>query len=217
MSPDYDRAAAKAAETLIKYNVTMTPVSPLPILEQLGNVLVISFSAISDASDISHRDLVINHFGMNQDAITSYSAENGRPSYVVAYNSLLPFSAVQHALAREMAHVILGHKNSTPETAAEASCFVYHLLCPRPLLHMIQATGIRITSDLLTNLTGTCGHDLTAMRRIPATVVPSGLNAFIRNNFKPFFTNFFEYYKTIRMKDGSAVADLGTFMDGYEE
>ena len=217
MNPDYTRAATKAAETLIKYGVRMTPVAPLPILEQLGNVLLISFSDISDTSSISQQELILNHFNMNRDAITSCSTENGKLSYVVAYNSLLPFSAVQHALARELAHVILGHQVSTPETAAEASCFVHHLLCPRPLVHTFQAMGLRITSDLLANLTGACNQDLTAMRRIPATVIPAGLNQFIRNNFMPFAMNFFEYYKTIRLKDGSAVADLGTFMNGYEE
>lgn len=217
MIPDYTKAATKAAEMLIKYGVRMAPVSPLPILEQLGNVLVISFSDLSDSSGIEHHDLVIRHFGMNRDAISSIHMDNGKPSYVVAYNSLLPFSAVQHALAREMGHIVLGHQEDSPENALEAACFVHHLLCPRPLIHTLQATGIRITSDLLATLTGTSDQDMLAMRRIPETVIPSGLNRFIRSNFMPFFMNFFEYYKSVMLKDGSAIVDLGTYMDGYEE
>ena len=33
----------------------------------------------------------------------------------------------------------------------------------------------------------------------------------------PFIVNFFDYYQTVMPKDGSALADLGTFMEGYEE
>jgi hypothetical protein len=178
---------------------------------------VVSFADVSDSSGISHHEVVQNLFGQNRDAITSIHHESGKPEYVIAYNSLLPFAAVQRALAREMGHILLGHHDNSQTNAAEAACFMHHLLCPRPLIYTVQATGIRITEDLFSMLTGVCDQDLMAMRRIPETSVPASMNRFIRNTMFPFVINFFEYYQTVSMNDGSAIADFGSYMDGYEE
>ena len=217
MMPDYARAADKAAETIIKYGIRKTPVSPLPILEQMNGVLVVSFADVSDSSGLSYHEIVQDLFGRSRDAIASIHPERGKQEYVIAYNSLLPFAAIQRALAREMGHILLGHKENTRESAAEAACFAHHLLCPRPLIHAIQATGIRITVDMLAMLTGTRDQDLTSMRRLPATSIPAGKNRFIRNTMLPFVINFIEYYQTVSMHDGSALADIGSYMEGYEE
>ena len=218
MTPDYEKAAAAAVQTLIKYAVKAAPVSPLPILKQVGGVIVQAFSEMSDASGIARRDLV-PMFGRNRDAISSILSENGKEIYVVAYNGMLPFNMIQRALARELGHIILKHRESTPESAAEADCFAYHLLCPRPLIHFIQVTNMRITMDLLANLTGMFDQSLIAIRRIPATHVPANLNRFVRCQMMPFMMNLFDYYQYEHafLKDGSALADFGTFMDGYEE
>ena len=216
MTPDYTKAAVYAAETLVKYGIKSAPVSPIKILEQMDNVIVTSFSEISDSSGINRSDL-LKTLGRNRDAITSVHTENGRTSYVVAYNRLLPFAVVQRALAREMAHIILNHEDRSTDNEKEADCFAMHLLCPRPLIHAIQASGIRVTSDLLANLTGVFDQTVTSMRRIPETNVPPGLNRFVRGQFFPFFVNFFEYYKLVKNEDGSALVDFGTFMDGYVE
>ena len=216
MSPDYTNAAVKAAEALIKYGVKKAPVAPLPILEQMDNVIVTSFSEMCDSSGINPRDMK-PLFGKNQDAISSIHSENGKTWYVVAYNSLLPFSMVQHALARELGHIVLRHEGSSPENTAEAICFAQHLLCPRPLIHAIQATGIRLTTDVLAKLTGIFGQCLTCLRRTPGTNVPAAINRFIRGQFMPFVMNYFDYYVSVLPEDGSSLADLGTFMDLYEE
>jgi hypothetical protein len=55
------------------------------------------------------------------------------------------------------------------------------------------------------------------MRRLPATSVQPGKNRFIRNTMLPFVINFIEYYQTVSMHDGSALADIGSYMEGYEE
>ena len=216
MNPDYNKAATRAAETLIKYGVKTSPVSPLPILEQMDNVIVTSFAEMCDSSGINPCEMK-PLFGKNQDAISSIHVEDGRAWYVVAYNSLLPFSMIQHALAREMGHIVLGHEVSTPENEAEAICFARHLLCPRPLIHAIQATNIRLTKNLLAQLTGIFDQSLTDIRKTPGTKVPAGMNRFIRGQFLPYFINFFQYYQTVLPADGSALADLGTYMDDYEE
>lgn len=213
---DYNKAATKAAETLVRYGVKTSPVSPLPILEQMENVIALSFSDLSKSTGIVKKDL-LPLFGKNRDAITSIHTENGMPVYVVAYDTLLPFNLLQRALARELAHIVLKHTESTTDNAEEAECFVHHLLCPRPLIHAIQATGMRITVDLIANLTGACNQSLSSMRRIPGTDVPAGLNMFVRSQFMPFILNFFSYYQYVKPKDGSALADFGSYMDGYSE
>lgn len=211
-----NNAATLAAETLVKYNVRFAPVSPMKILEQMDNVIVISFSEMSEKTGVDRQD-ILSTFGRIRDAVTSIHEESGSKKYVVAYNRLLPFSMIQRALARELAHIILQHGEPTNETAQEAECFANHLLCPRPLIYSVMATGIRFTEDMLANLTGVFDQALLSIRRNPGTAVPIGLNRFVRSQFMPFILNFLDYYRTVMPADGSAVADLGTFMDGYEE
>lgn len=216
MTPDHNRAAVKAAETLIRYGVKSAPVSPLQILSQMENVITISFSDLGESSGISKREL-IQLFGKNRDAVTSIHEKDGEAIYVVTYDAMLPFNMIQRALAREMGHIMLNHSNSSAESQDEATTFSHHLLCPRPLIHTLQATGIRITVDMLANLTGIYDQCLVCMRRTPATDVPVALNRFVRTQFMPFVLNFFEFYKEVMPTDGSALADFGTFMDGYKE
>lgn len=216
MNPDYNRAATKASETIIKYGINTAPISPLPILEKMENVIITSFEDLCDFSGIKSCDLK-PMFGKNQDAVSSIHSENGKTWYVIAYNSLLPFSMVQRALAREMGHIVLNHDGSSPENIAEAICYSQHLLCPRPLIHAIQATGIRFTKDMLANLTGVFDQCLACIRHTPGTSVPPGMNRFVRGQFMPFVMNFFEFYTTVMPADGSALADFGTYMDLYEE
>ena len=212
---DYDKAATKAAELLVRFNVRSSPISPLPILEQLGNVIVTTYADISDSSGICQREL-IPLFGRNRDAITSIHEDGGNTVYIVAYNSFLPYSMIQRALARELGHIVLRHTESSQDNSAEAECFSYHLLCPRPLIHAIQTTGMRITKDMLASLTGIFDQHLSVMRKLPRTYVSPGLNRFVRNQFLPFVINFFDYCRAV-MNDGSAIADFGTYMDNYEE
>ena len=216
MTLDYNKAAIAAAETLIRYNVKSAPLSPLRILEQMDNVIVISFSEMSDMSGID-RSEIIPIFGKNRDAVTSIHFENGKKTYIVAYNRLLPFNMIQRALAREMAHIVLKHEGNTETEKEEALCFEHHLLCPRALVHTVQASGMRITVELLANLTGIFDQSLLYMRHLPGTDVPARLNCFVRSQFMPFFLNYFDFYRTVMPKDGSALADLGTYMDGYQE
>ena len=216
MKPDYNRAAVLAAETLVKYGIRTAPIDPLPILKQLDNVIVISFADLSEFSGVQRSELM-PLFGKNQDAITSAHTEAGGRAYVVAYNSLLPFTMIQRALARELGHIVLAHQENSEENNREAMCFAYHFLCPRPLIHSISATNLRMTVDLLANLTGTFDQALVEMRRIPGTNVHPGLNRFIRSQFMPFILNFFEYYRVVKPKDGSAMVDFGSYMDNYEE
>ena len=213
---DYENASVKAYETLVQYGIKKTPVSPLPILQNMENVIVVSYEEIETLSGLNRSDLS-EMFGKCKDAVSSIHITNGKPIYIVAYNGLLPFNMLQCALAREMGHIVLGHKESTPDNEAEARCYAQHLLCPRPLIHTIQVISMRISEDLIGNLTGIHQQWLVRMRRTPGAHVPANLNRFVRNQFMPFILNFYEYYRDVMPQDGSALVDFGTYMDNYEE
>lgn len=215
MTPDYDNAAVRAAETLVKYGVSVAPVFPVAILEKMDNVILKPFSEMAESPGIDPCDIRI--FSGNCGAVSSVHKWNGKSWYVVAYNNLLPHTLVQHALARELGHIVLRHGAGNQAENEEAVCFAHHLLCPRPLIHSIQATNMRLTTDVLANLTGVFHQCLTCLRKTPGTSVPAGLNRFVRNQMMPFILNFFDYYASVHPDDGSALADFGTYMDGYEE
>ena len=218
MTPDFERAALAAAETLVKYRVSSAPVSPLSILKQIPGVLVVSYQSMADDSGMD-RDCVLDLFGESHDAFTSVNLKNGKPQYLVTYNQRLSSVLVQRGLARELGHIILGHDGSRPEDVRneEAKCFANHLLSPRALIHAIRSAGFPLTMELLGNLTGCYEYCLSCMRRLPATHVPAELNRIIRDNFSPYVQNFLGFWRVASDTDHSAVADFGSYMEGYEE
>ena len=219
MTPDYDRAASAAIETLIRFSITSAPIAPLHILKQYPGVLVVSYETMSADVDQS-RQCVIDTYGeRNHDAITACNMKDGHPQYLVTYNQRLPFFLHQRALARELAHIVLRHDGSRPEEVrdAEAKCFAHHLLVPRPLVHAVTATGIRFTMEVLNNLTGCNDYCVSCMRKLPPVHVPAELNRAVRDLMLPYVLNFFEYEQHNDHPDGSALADLGNYMEGYEE
>lgn len=219
MTPDYQRAAIKATETLIKYGISSAPVSSLSILKKTPGVLVFTYQTISNKIDQDRR-CVISMFGDgNQDAFTTVNMKDGKPQYIVTYNQQLSTVFVQRSLARELGHIILGHDGSLPEDVRneEAKAFANHLLCPRPMIYSFQAAGLRITTEMLGNLTGCFDYCLSCMRRIPAVSVPAEMNRAVRDQFMPYIWNFIEYYRIATLSDSSALADFGSYMDGYEE
>lgn len=219
MTPDYQTAAIRAAETLIKYGISSAPVDPLPILKRLPGVLVLSYDDISKIANVCRMD-VLDMMGCdNQDAVTIIYVDDTVPLYVVAYNKMLPSIVVDRALARELGHIILGHDGTKPESVRneEAKCFAKHLLIPRPLIHAITATGIRLTTQVMNNLTGCNDQCISCVRRLPAISVPAELNRQVRDQFMPYLINYFNYQRSAEKHDVTALADLGTYMDGYEE
>ena len=219
MKPEYERAAIAAAETLIKYNVRTAPVAPLPILKSMPGVFVISYADLSQETGQS-RQCVISMFGDKaQDAFTSVNIVNGKPQYLVTYNALLSVNLFQRALARELGHIVLGHDGSLPEDVRyeEAKCFANHLLCPRAMIRSLQETHMRLTKEALGNLTGCYDHCLSCMRRLPAVHVPAELNRKVKEQFMPYVMNFFSFQQFASLSDGSALADFGTYMEGYVE
>lgn len=219
MTPDYEKAATKAAETLIKHNIGTAPITALPILKNTPGVLVKTFAEISEQTNIDRQEILDTLGCKNQDAVTTVFVDGQEVKYVVAYNRLLAAGIVNRALARELGHIILGHDGTRPEKVRneEAKCFAHHLLCPRPLLHSLQASGIRLTTEAVGNITGFYDYCLSCIRKEPAVHVAAELNRKVRDQFMPYIKNLFEYQRYAMIKDVSAVADLGSYMEGYQE
>lgn len=219
MTPDYEKAAIKATETLISNNIGTAPVDPIPILKKIPNVLVMSYESISKELNEDRR-CVMDVFGVkNQDAFTTVFINDDQKHYLVTFNQLLSVNLVQRALARELGHIILEHDGTRPESVRneEAICFAHHLLCPRPLLHSITVTGLCLTTEMLGNITGCYDYCLACIRRQPGVKVPAEMNRKVRDQFMPYILNYFAFQRYAALKDPSADADLGSYMEGYEE
>lgn len=219
MTPDYQLAAIKATETLIKHQIGTAPIDPLPILKTTPNVMVFTFEEVSNKTNVDRKDILNNLGCENQDAVTTVFIDDDQPKYVVTYNRLLSSGIVSRALARELGHIILGHDGSKPEDIRneEAKCFAHHLLCPRALIHSIQASGMKLTVETLGNVTGFYDYCVSCIRKQPSVKVPAELNRLVRDQFMPYVLNLFEYQRYASMKDGSALVDLGAYMNDYEE
>ena len=219
MTPDFDRAATAALEILKKYDIRKAPIEPIHIFKAANGFNVVTFSEMSSAISMDRKDLISSFEAHCHDAVSSVYLKDGRPYYLIAYNAMLPQHLVQRALAREMGHVVLGHDGSRPEDVrnAEAICFAQHLLSPRPLIHALQESGIKITVEVLGNITGCFEHCLMCMQGTPATHVPPDLNREIRDQFAEYVSEFLDFQSYLGKSDKSMIANFGTFMDGYEE
>ena len=219
MKPDHETAAISAAETLIKHKIIAAPIAPLAILKTIPGVLVQSYTELANLFGVDRSDIISTIGIDNQGAVTFAGRSDAGFRYMVAYNQRLPFYMLQRSLARELGHVVLGHDGSRPGEVrdAEASCFAWHLLCPRPLLHAVQAAGIPLTVDMIGNMTGCYERCQSFIREMPGVHVPAALNSLVRDQFADYTSNLIAYRSIIADRDTSPLADLGTYMDNYEE
>ena len=219
MSPDAERAALMATETLIKYQVSSAPVDPLPILKKLPNVLVYTFTDIAQTAGVN-RESILKMFGENdQDAGTIVADDHGAPRYFTVYNQRLPYVLVQRAIARELGHIVLGHDGTRPDDVRteEALIFARHLLCPRPLLAAIRDAGLPLTVELIGSVTGCRKRCLDGIRVTPGAHIHPKFNRFVRDQFADYVENFVSYAVTVAPRDDSPLADFGTYMDNYKD
>ena len=219
MTPNLERAATAAAETLIKYHVTSAPVAPLRILKSIPGVIVLSYTELASGLGMERRELLDQYGDANKDAVTIVKEVDGRPRYFVAYNMMLPDYLMQRATARELGHIVLGHDGSRPLEVRlmEAMFFARHLLCPRPLIRAIQETGIPITVETLGLITGCYERCLVGMQQSHGVHVAPELNSMLREQFAPYVQNFVDCQAILTANDGSALVNFGTYMDNYEE
>ena len=81
MTPDFETAAIRATETLIKYGISSAPVDPLPILKRTPGVLAVSYESMSSDVDQDRR-CVMSLFGENT-SCSSTTAPARNPSGTV--------------------------------------------------------------------------------------------------------------------------------------
>ena len=219
MTPDYERAAVAAMQMLIKHGITTAPIDPLPVFKRSPGVLVLSFTEMSNQIGMDRDNLLTSFETENHDAVTSVHLDDGKLRYLVTYNQRLPMYLLQRALARELGHIVLGHDGSRPESVrmAEAYCFAHHFLCPRPLIHAIQQSGIPFTVEVLGAMTGCYARCLQGMRKTPPVHVPADLNRNVKEQFSDYISNFLDFESYLSKSDESMIANFGTYMDGYEE
>lgn len=217
MTPDIDRAAIAAAQTLLEHNISAAPIAPLPILKSIPRVFVVSFTEIAAQTGLDRNSAVMLMGPECQDAQTFVSELDGQLHYFVAYNQRLPFYLLQRGLARELGHIVLGHDGSRPDDvrAAEALYFARHLLCPRPLVRLIQSRGVDLTLETVGNLTGCYERCMIGIRKTPGAHVPADLNRRVSALFSDYVDNFLNFHRVISQEDVSPHADFGTYMDNY--
>lgn len=218
--PDYETAAIRAMEILIENHITETPVNPLPILLAYPTARVLPFTAMADKAGIERDDL-IPLFGGNQDAATFHlGMDIPGVQYVVVYNMRLPFEIIWRGIARELGHIVLGHDGATRTAEvrmAEAMCFAHHLLSPRPIIRLIQESGMPLTMSALANTTGCSDECVEDMQMIPGVHTPKELNRQVKDLFARGIGEYIRFHRSSPMKDKSPLIDLGTFMDNYED
>ena len=217
MTPDYELAATAALRTLLFHNITSAPIVPLPIVKTTPGVLAMPFSDLANNAGIE-RNKLVPMFSENQDAVTFF-VNFEKVKYVVAYNQYLPFDSIRRGLARELGHIVLGHDGTRPADVRleEAMCFARHLIFPRPLIHAIQNAGFPLTVEVLGSITGCYERCLAGLQKTPAVHVAPELNRALKERFSCFIQNFIDFQSMIAYGDSTAVADFGTFMEGYEE
>lgn len=220
MKPDYDRAAVAAMQLLIDNHITETPIDPMPMLISYPGVRVISFAKMANDAAID-RDELVPLFVANQDAATFRLKELiGDVEYVVAYNLRLPYEIICRAVARELGHLVLGHDGVTRPyeiRRAEAMCFAHHLLSPRPVLRMLQESGINLSMNVLSDTTGCIDECVEDMQSIPGAHVPPEINRQVKAQFEHRIREYVRFHGAAKKVDHSPLVDLGTFMDCYEE
>lgn len=219
MTPDFNRAAIAAMKLLEEKQITETPVLSLPILKNYPGVRLMSFASMADNSEMERHDIV-PQFGNNQDAATFRLSGMEGINYVVIYNMQLPHEDIRRAIARELGHIVLGHDGETRPTEvrqAEALCFSHHLLTPRPIIHMIQQSGIPFTMNVLVHTTGCSKDCIEEIRNIPGVHVPAELNRKVRDLFAPHILEYIRFHQSAPRKDTSHVINFGSYMDCYEE
>lgn len=220
-TPDLDAAAIKAMEILRDHRITETPVNPMDFLTEYTNVRIMPFTRMAQIAGIRRKDLV-PMFGSNQDAALFHMTMPGMEAveYVIVYNMRLPIEIIYRGIARELGHIALGHDGKTrhPDARmAEAMTFAHHLMCPRPILRVIQESGMPITMDVLTETMGCSDVCVSDMQSIPGVHVPKELNREVRELFAPRILEYISFHIASPMQDKSPILDLGTYMDFYEE
>lgn len=115
----------------------------------------------------SYRELVSNRD--TRDGVTLVYARNGRPYYLILYNSDTDHTGRRRfTLAHELGHIHLNHATDGPREEADADAFASQLLMPRILgAQLLSLWKNALTPDDLANTFGVSrGAAVHGMRKL---------------------------------------------------
>lgn len=141
MTPNYNRAAAKAYQTLLALHINTLPIDPLMILYQCRNTAVHTYTEVMPRYGISDPHWFRSIVMEGKDAIT-VRREQGRIIYEMLYNERANPRRMRFTLAHELGHIVLNHKMEEPWEEREADYFASQLLAPRPVCNAFAMYGI---------------------------------------------------------------------------
>ena len=144
---------------------------------------------------------------------------DGQLRYIVAYNMRAPFYVLQYALACELGHIVMLHDGSKDNAvrAAEVECFANYFLFPRQLLRAGSDAGIPHTVGNIGRAMGCYEECVGTIKSTPGISVPKELNRIVKNQFAEYVKNYVEIQKAFSLIDNTPIADLGKYMENYEE
>ena len=73
-----------------------------------------------------------------------------------------------------------------------------------------------LTVDVLGSMTGCYDRCLSAIRKQPGVEIPAELNRKVKDQFAEYLGNYLDYLTFVK-EDDTALADFGSYMDGYAE
>lgn len=135
--PDYHRATRTAYRTLLATGIDSLPVDVTAICGRCRNAKVLSFTRAYETLDgFDPWD------GPSRTAFTLRRIDGDQQHNLILWNDeeMSPGSGIyRFSLAHELAHIVLRHKDGASYVnELEANVFAQHLLCPRPVLEVIQ-------------------------------------------------------------------------------
>lgn len=144
---NYHRATRQAYRVLLAAKIDRLPVDVDVICERCHDTTLVSSRTMRDVMGDDDFDPFFD--GPSRTAMTIRRWRDGGAYHTIIWNTEeMSHGSAQyrHAVAHELGHVILRHPGGQhPAAEAEAELFAQHLLCPRPVLDVLQPDALEIT------------------------------------------------------------------------
>lgn len=220
MTPDFDRAAALAAEQLIARGINRLPVHPETVIQIMPNTVLVPYADVARIINVPRDELLVM-LDPAQDAVTYVmNLSDDRHYYIVAYNAQKDFARLRFTLAHELGHRLMAHTGIKPEEVreAEADHFARHFILPRACVAMLRRRNIPLLDVNLQHVAGCTPQCIERMKHAPASHVNKKINRKLREQFMDFVDYLMDTHTLVTKPSETAhIVDLGHFMDGYED